>query len=338
MTRRSEESSLPALPEEFSFIRRHFLALAGEGALGLTDDAAIFTPRPHHELVVAADAMVEGVHFLPTDPPDTIGRKLLRTNLSDMAAMDARPFGWPRTPSCPKKDGRHDDAWFAAFTAGLKQDQALFDVSLLGGDTTSTSGPLVLSLTILGDVSPGKALRRNGAQAGDGLWVTGTIGDGALGLKALLGELPDTTGWLTERYHLPRPRLGLELGDIAHAAMDVSDGLVQDTAHLARESGLGVRLDVDAVPLSDAARAVVTNDVLRELCLTGGDDYELLLAVPEEQSLQLQARCSAHGVPVTRIGRFEPAGMGLKAVRPDGTSFPLSRSGWSHMGSDENFI
>lgn len=320
-----------ALPDEFSFIRRHFRRLAGKEALDLTDDAAVFTPPPGKELVIAADAMVEGVHFLPNDPPQTIGRKLLRANLSDMAAMGARPFGWLLTLACPKADSRYNDAWFEAFSDGLAEDQVLFGVSLLGGDTTSTRGPLVLSLTILGDVSRGHALRRNGAQEGDGLWVTGTIGDGALGLLALQGKIADPTGWLAERYRLPCPRLGLALSGIAHAAMDVSDGLVQDIGHLARESGLAVRLDVGSVPLSDAAEAVVTDDEGLAVCLTGGDDYELLLAVPDNQTGFLLARCEERNITVTRIGQFVSGQTGVQVLRHDGSAFPLRRQGWSHF-------
>ncbi|MFT8895532.1 MAG: thiamine-phosphate kinase [Acetobacter sp.] len=328
----SATDSFPqTLPDEFSFIRRHFRRLAGKDALNLTDDAAVFTPSPGKEMVIAADAMVEGVHFLPDDPPDTVGRKLLRANLSDMAAMGARPFGWLLTLACPKADSRYDDVWFEAFSDGLVEDQALFGVSLLGGDTTSTRGPLVLSLTILGDVAPGHALRRNGAQEGDGLWVTGTIGDGALGLLALQGKVADPTGWLAERYRLPRPRLGLDLSGIAHAAMDVSDGLVQDVGHLARESGLGARLNVDSVPLSDAARSIVTDDAGLALCLTGGDDYELLLAVPEDRTTALLSHCQERNIAVTRIGEFVGGTSSVHVVRHDGSHFPIHRQGWSHF-------
>ncbi|MBB3882810.1 thiamine-phosphate kinase [Acetobacter oeni] len=328
------EEGVTALPDEFAFIRRHFLALAGPGALGLTDDAAVFTPPAGRELVIAVDAMVEGVHFLPDDPPETIGRKLLRANLSDMAAMGARPSGWLLTLACPDRaaEPRFNEAWFAAFAGGLAEDQRLFGLSLLGGDTTSTRGPLVLSLTIVGDVVPGRALRRNGARDGDGLWVTGTIGDGALGLKVLLGELADRDGWLAGRYRLPSPRLGPDLAGIAHAAMDVSDGLVQDAGHLARESGLGVVIEADAVPLSAAARALVTGrDDLLAVCLTGGDDYELLLAVPDDEAAALQACCAAAGVLVTRIGRFGAERAGVRVCRADGAVFPLARTGWSHF-------
>src|SRR5271169_1473023 len=169
----------PMLPAEFDLIARHFRPLAGPGALDLRDDAALLTPPPGRELVLTVDAMVAGVHFLPDDPPDLIGRKLLRVNLSDLAAKGATPLAYLMTVSAPKGT---PDAWFAGFAAGLAQDQAEFGVSLLGGDTTSTPGPLSLSLTILGHVAPGRMVRRTGARAGDGIWVTGTIGDGALGL------------------------------------------------------------------------------------------------------------------------------------------------------------
>ena len=174
-----------ALPSEFDLIGRHFRPLAGPGALDLEDDAAVLTPPPGRALVMAADAMVAGVHYLPDDPADGVARKLLRVNLSDLAAMGAEPLGYLLTVSAPTAT---PDAWFAAFAAGLAADQAAFGVSLLGGDTTSTPGPVTLSLTIIGHVAPGAAIRRRGAKPGDEVWVTGTIGDGALGLAASLGE------------------------------------------------------------------------------------------------------------------------------------------------------
>ena len=192
------------LPGEFVRIARYFKPLAGPGALELGDDAAVFAPPVGRELVVAADAMVAGVHFLADDPPDLVARKLLRTNLSDLAAMGAVPFGYLLTVSVPRGT---PDAWFAAFSAGLAQDQAEFGVALLGGDTTSTAGPVSLSLTIMGSVASGQALRRNGARAGDGIWVSGTIGDGALGLLAAQGAIVD--GYLADRYRVPQPRLAL---------------------------------------------------------------------------------------------------------------------------------
>jgi thiamine-monophosphate kinase len=310
------------MPKEFDLIQ-NFTPLAAPESLGLLDDAAIFTPPPGRDLVVSADAIVEGVHFLPTDPPGLIARKLLRVNLSDLAAMGAIPLYYLLTLSLPRTA---DDAWFAAFAAGLALDQAEFGISLLGGDTTSTPGPISLSATIIGHVAPGCALRRNGAQAGDELWVTGTIGDGALGLLALRGEVADPQGYLADRYHLPRPRLGLSLLGIVSAAMDVSDGLIQDAGHLASAAGLGVAIEAARVPLSAEARAAGR----LELCLTGGDDYELLLAVPPLQTDGLQRCCSRAGLPVTRIGNFTANGHAAVVRDEAGIILPI-QGGWSHF-------
>uniref|UniRef100_UPI0034E19F6A thiamine-phosphate kinase n=1 Tax=Roseomonas rosulenta TaxID=2748667 RepID=UPI0034E19F6A len=272
-----------SLPPEFALIARHFRPLAGEGALDLSDDAAVLDVPPGRRLVVAADAMVEGVHYLPDDPPETIGRKLLRVNLSDLAAMGAAPLGYLMTTSFRR--GVTED-WIAGFVRGLALDQAEFGLQVLGGDTTATPGPTCLSLTILGTVAPGAELRRAGARPGDDVWVSGTIGDGALGLKVLRGELPgDAAGHLARRYRLPQPRLALgqAIATLARAGMDVSDGLVQDLGHLCRAAGCGAELAAGAVPLSPAARALVVADpALLPVVLTGGDDYELLFtAAPE---------------------------------------------------------
>ena len=273
--------------------------------------------------MVSADTIVEGVHFLPGDPVETLGRKLLRVNLSDMAAMGATPLHYLMTVSVPRGTGA---AWFAAYAAGLALDQAEFGVTLLGGDTTSTPGPITLSATIIGHVAPGRALQRSGARPGDGLWVTGTIGDGALGLLALRGQVPDLDGFLAARYRLPQPRLSLELAGIASAGMDVSDGLVQDCGHLARASGLRVEIDTARIPLS---RAAATANLL-ETCLTGGDDYELLLAVPLENETSLIAECARKAVPVTQIGRFAP---GPPEVQVSAGTIRLDPKtpGWNHF-------
>ena len=232
---------------EFSLIARHFRPLAGPGALDLQDDAAVLAPPPGRDLVLTADAMVAGVHFLPDDPPDLVGRKLLRVNLSDLAAKGATPFGYLMTVSAPRGT---PDAWFAGFAAGLTEDQKQYGVVLLGGDTTSTPGPMSLSLTIIGHVAPGQAVRRAGARPGDGIWVTGTIGDGALGLAVARGKLQDPTGHLLSRYRLPQPRIGLAIVGIASAGMDVSDGLVQDLGHICRAGGLAAEIDASLVPQS----------------------------------------------------------------------------------------
>ena len=320
-----------SIPPEFSLIYKHFLPLAGAGALALGDDAAVFAPPPGRELVVAADAMVAGVHFLPDDPPDLVARKLLRTNLSDLAAMGAAPLGYLLTVSVPRDTPQ---AWFAGFAAGLAADQAEFGLQVLGGDTTSTPGPVSLSLTILGTVVPGTALRRNGARPGDGVWVTGTIGDGALGLMAAMGRLPDPDGFLAGRYRLPQPRvaLGLCLAGIATAAMDISDGLVQDLGHLCRGGGLGAGIEAAHLPLSPAAATAVAADpALLARCLTGGDDYELLLAVPESRAAELRAAAASCGVAVTRIGRFGEGAPDVSVLGPDGAPMALAAGGWSHF-------
>lgn len=320
------------LPPEFALIARHFRPLAGPGALDLLDDAAVITPPAGRELVLAADAMVAGVHFLPDDPAETIGRKLLRTNLSDLAAMGAVPLAYLLTASLP---ARLAPDWLAQFSAGLALDQAEFGITLLGGDTTSTPGPMSLSLTILGHVAPGQALRRQGAGPGQDIWVSGTIGDGTLGLAVLQGEVPgEASGHLASRYRLPRPRmaLGQALVGLATAAMDVSDGLVQDLGHLCRVAGCAAEIEASRVPLSDDAAALLalSPDLLSRI-LTGGDDYELLFAAPPEAAAEIDARAAASGVAATRIGRFLPGEAGVTVRDARGGAVPVGRGGWSHF-------
>ena len=313
------------VPAEFGLIARHFAPLAGPGGLGLLDDAALLEPPPGRALVLTADAMVAGVHFLPDDPADLVGGKLLRVNLSDLAAKGAAPLGYLMTVSAPRETG---EAWFAGFAAGLARDQAEFGISLLGGDTTHTPGALTLSLTCIGHVGGEGMVRRAGARAGDEVWVTGTIGDGALGLAALQGRVADADGFLADRYRRPRPRLGVATPELVAAAMDVSDGLMQDLGHLARAGGLGAVVELGAVPFSEAARAAGAAWV--ETCLTGGDDYELLMAVRPGQGEALRAAAGRAGVEVSRIGRFR-TGTGVQAVDAEGRALALGRSGWSHF-------
>ena len=267
--------------------------------------------------------MVEGVHFLPQDHPTEIARKLLRVNLSDLAAMGAAPLAYLLTLSAPRNT---PDPWFAAFAQGLAMDGAEFNIELLGGDTTHTPGPLTLSLTAIGHVPPDGATRRTGAQPGDEIWVTGTIGDAALGLLARQGEIPDPTGHLSARYGLPQPRLGLLRPGLVHAAMDVSDGLVQDIGHLARAAGLGAEIWADAVPLSDAARAAG----MLELCLTGGDDYELVMAISPDQQQALADAARERDMAVHRAGRFVPR-PGVRVLDASGIEVRVGRDGWSHF-------
>lgn len=314
---------MSAAPAEFGLIARHFRPLAGPGGLDLLDDAALFTPPAGREIVITADAMVAGVHFLPDDPADTVGQKLLRVNLSDLAAMGAAPLAYLMTVSAPRGT---PDQWFAGFAAGLARDQAAFGIVLLGGDTTHTPGPISLSLTCIGHVAPGQAVRRRGAQAGDEIWLTGTIGDGALGLRALTEGLADPDGFLAGRYRVPTPRLGVLRPGLVHAAMDVSDGLVQDLGHLARAAGLTAELIATDVPLSAAAQALGPEWLAT--CLTGGDDYELLMAVSPGGGEALRAAASP--VPVACVGRFGP-GEGVRVIGAGGEVINLTNAGWSHF-------
>lgn len=312
-----------SLPPEFAAIARHFRPLAGEGALGLADDAALLAPPPGCELVLAADAMVAGVHFLADDPPETIARKLLRVNLSDLAAMGAAPLGYLMTVALPRG---LPEGWLAGFAAGLAQDQARFGLQVMGGDTISTPGPVTLSLTILGTVPPGAALRRAGARPGDVIWVSGRIGDGWLGLRAARGEWPDPTGALAAHYRLPEPRLALgrALRGLAHACMDVSDGLLQDLSHLCRAGGVAAEVEAALIPVSDAAAPVAA-------LATGGDDYELLFAAAPEAEEAVLAAAATAATPVTRIGRFTAAPPRVTLRAPGGEDITPERLGWSHL-------
>jgi thiamine-monophosphate kinase len=309
---------------EFGRIARYFAPLASAEALGLADDAALWTPPAGRQAVLTVDQMIEGVHFLPDDPADLVARKLMRRNLSDLAAMGARAEGYLLTTAL-----RADtpETWLSAFAEGLAADQARFGLPLWGGDSSSTPGPVMTSITMIGSVEPGAALRRGGAVAGDALYVTGTIGDAVLGLHAARGEIADPTGHFRARRLLPEPRIGLALAGLVHAAIDVSDGLVQDLGHVCRASGCGAVIEADRVPLSPAARAA--GPAWRETILTGGDDYELLIAAPAGSDHELRQACA--GTPLTRIGHFVAGAPAVTAVDKDGRPVTLARTGWQHF-------
>jgi thiamine-monophosphate kinase len=267
--------------DEFETIARLLrpLTRGAPEALGLLDDAAVLAGRPGFDLVITKDALVEGVHFLPGDPLDLVARKLLRVNLSDLAAKAAEPFGYLLAIAWPKGADRE------AFARGLAEDGEAFGLALLGGDTVATPGPLTASVTMLGWVPDGGMVKRSGARPGDLLAVSGVIGDGWLGLKAAKGEIEDAG--LADRYRLPRPRLDLrEALRGAHAAADVSDGLLADAGHVALASGCGVHIDLERLPLSAPARRWLDSQADAEAALlalaSGGDDYEIVCAAPGE--------------------------------------------------------
>jgi thiamine-monophosphate kinase len=319
---------------EFARIARYFAPLAGPGALGLVDDAAIIDPPPGRQLVLTTDALVAGIHFLPDDPAELVARKLLRVNLSDLAAMGAAPVGYLMTTALPPAC---DEVWLAGFAAGLAADQKEFAIALLGGDSVATPGPATLSLTAIGSVAAGQAIRRDGALPGDGIYVSGTIGDAALGLRFLRGDLAGLgaaeRSFLAERYHLPQPRLalGARLAGIAHAMLDISDGLVGDIGHLCEVSGVAAVIDADRVPLSAGARQALHGDTaLLTLVLAGGDDYELVFAAPRELDAAIDALAKMLALPITRIGRFE-TGEGVRVLDGTGKDIDLASPGYRHF-------
>ena len=319
---------------EFGRIRQFFAPLAGPGGLRLGDDAALVDCPSGHCIVATVDQAVEGVHFLPDDPPDLIAKKLLRRNLSDLAAMGAAPRHYLLTTALPKS---RDDDWLRRFAEGLSEDQRRFGIDLLGGDSTSTTGPAVLTLTALGEVATGAELRRNGACPGDRVWASGTIGDAFLGLKVLRGELqglaPEHRAALTARYHLPDPRieLGPRLHGIAHALIDVSDGLVADLGHICEQSGVAATVRLEAVPISDAAVAAVAgHELLRAQLAAGGDDYELLFAAAFEHAAAIVDLSASLGLPITEIGTID-IGAGVRLLAADGREVLLSSQGWKHF-------
>lgn len=294
-------------PSEDELIARYFAPLAGPGADGMRDDAATLTPSPGCDLVLTADAVVAGVHFFPDDPPASLARKALGVNLSDLAAKGAVPRGFLLTLALP------DDwieAWLSAFTGGLAEAAAAAGCPLLGGDTVRSGGPALIGVTAFGEVPTGGMVRRTTARVGDRLCVSGTIGDGALGLllrrepawgAALDGAM---RGHLADRYLHPRPRLSLAtlLRRHASAAMDVSDGFAGDLAKMLG-GGRGALIETSSIPLSPAAAAALAAEPgLIDPILTGGDDYEVLCAVPPEAVGPFLGECVEAGIPMAAVG------------------------------------
>jgi thiamine-monophosphate kinase len=330
--------------KEAELIARYFAPLAGEGGLGLRDDAALLTPPPGTQIVVTADALIGGVHFFAEDPPDRIAAKALAVNLSDLAAKAADPLGFLLTVALPRD---WTPRWLESFALGLGEIAHEYGCPLLGGDTVATPGPLVLSITALGAVTAGKMAPRMGAQVGDVIYVSGTIGDAALGLalrQAELKGLPepewaaqlsrDEKAELVSRYLLPRPRLALvrAVRACASASMDVSDGLVGDLRAMMRASGTSVRIDVRKTPLSTAAAAALRADPhLIERMLCGGDDYEILCAAPPKEAARFEALALAAKVQVTAIGTVGPARAGDIFVGPDDKPLSFRHERFSHF-------
>ena len=319
---------------EFERIRRFFAPLAGPGGLGLLDDAALVECGAGQRLVVTADALVAGVHYLPDDPPDLVARKLLRVNLSDLAAMGARPLHYLLTTALPAALGSD---WIAGFARGLDEDQRRFGVDLLGGDSVAISGPAALSLTAIGEVAAGMEIRRSGACVGDLVWVSGTLGDAFLGLAVLRGAYPELEpeyrAGLIRRFQIPDPRveLGPRLVGIAHAMIDISDGLIADLGHICETSHVAAVVELESLPLSPAARVIVNGEPgLRISLAAGGDDYELLFTAAAGSTNVIGAMSSALALPITRIGRIE-LGEGVRLLDAEGRTIPVGDPGYRHF-------
>jgi thiamine-monophosphate kinase len=329
----------PDIAGEEAFIETYFapLAASARGAFGLKDDCAVLGPEPGHDLVLTTDAIAEGIHFMPGDRPDDIAWKALAVNVSDLAGKGAKPVGYLLSlavPQAPAPD------WIAAFTRGLKEAQDAFGLALFGGDTDRRSNaPLSITIMAFGTVPSGGMIQRATARAGDFLYVSGTLGDAALGLRLRQGFVPgpmeeEARHWLERRYLRPEPRLGLRDALLACAtgAMDISDGLVKDLGRLCRAAGVAAQIEAKDVPLSKpAAELVARHPDLRLLALTGGDDYEVLAAVPPDHAEHFERLALAGGVPVSRIGWLEP-GAGVVARDALGTPIDLPATGYDHFG------
>lgn len=325
------------LDGEVAIIAEFLAPLTGgdAGAAGLLDDVATLTPEPGIDLVVTTDSLIEGVHFLAGDIPSF---KAVAVNISDLIAKGATPRAYLLTLALSDKPTRQ---FMAQLVEGLAASQQAFGCRLIGGDTDRTPGPFTLTVTAIGEIGRGRIVRRDGARAGDLLVVTGTIGDAALGLAlrkepSLAGRARlsrETAAGLIARFDRPVPRLEAAqlVSEFAHAAMDVSDGLVKDLERLVATSGAGADVNVDRIPISPGARAMLDRGVCDLAALIGGgEDYEVLMAIAPERWADVRTRADALGVPVTQIGSVR-AQTGIAWRNAAGHEFTLGRRGWDHF-------
>lgn len=318
---------------EFDLIKQYFTRQRAQRAttlLGIGDDCALLAPSAGKLLAVSSDMLVEGRHFIQGADPVTLGHKCLAVNLSDLAAMGATPLGFTLALALPAAD----PVWLDGFSRGLFALADAFDCELVGGDTTK--GPLNICITIFGELTPGQALRRAAAQPGDDIWISGTLGDARLALAGYLGELAldeDALARAGTRLHAPTPRVALGRllaeGGLAHAALDISDGLVGDLGHILNASKVGATLDLDALPAGPVL-ARQPRELRRRFSAAGGDDYELCFTAPAAQHAAIVAAGARCGTAVTRVGRIE-AEAGLRMVDGDGRPLELDLRGWDHF-------
>lgn len=313
---------------EFDLIARYFQRPGGQAVLGIGDDCALVAPTPGMQLAISTDMLVEGRHFLSTVAPQWLGHKALAVNLSDLAACGARPLAFTLSLALP----RVEEAFLDGFSRGLFALADAHAIELVGGDTTA--GPLNISITVFGEVPPGRALLRSGAQPGDALWVSGTLGDARLALECFRGTMPlpgEQFQQVRQAMEQPQPRvaLGQALQGVATAAADISDGLLGDLGHILSRSRVGAVLHAEALPRSAVLKAQPLA-VQRQCTLAGGDDYELVFTAPADQAAAVQSAARAAGVAVTCVGRIEAA-PGLRVVDAQGAPLAHGLASFDHF-------
>ncbi len=325
-----------AMLSEFDLIKQYFMRPPGttvrRATLGIGDDCALLTPAPGTQMAISSDMLVEGRHFFAAADPRKLGHKCLAVNLSDLAAMGARPVAFTLALALPSAER----SWLAGFSEGLFALADAFECELIGGDTTK--GPRNISITIFGEIEPGHALRRSGAQAGDDIWVSGTLGDARLALAGLREELvldSDALAAAAVRMHTPTPRVALGMAlaasGLARAAIDISDGLVGDLGHILAASGVGATLDVDVLPAGPVL-ATRPLSLRRQFTVAGGDDYELCFTAAASSSTRILALAAAVATPVTRVGRIDVT-PGLRFIDADAQTLELRLAGFDHFTS-----
>lgn len=324
-------------PNEFGLIAKYFAPLAGEGSFGLLDDAALLRVPDGKQLVVTQDALAAGVHFFADDPPQLIAKKALRVNISDLVAKGATPLAYSLAL------GLNDDwseAWIAEFARGLGEDQTEFEITLTGGDTFRSPGGTMISVTAFGLIDPDKYISRLGACAGDTLFTTGTIGDAALGLEAVLGKLDlqeltaEETNHLINAYLLPQPTIIMAdiIGTFASASMDISDGLLGDLEKLCAASGVGAYIECEKIPLSQPVKKLVQAvPGCLESALTGGDDYQLLFTIPTDKMDAFLQAIQALPTKVSKIGVVNGVENGVRLVDRKGEHLSFDNTSYQHF-------
>lgn len=316
---------------EFDLIARYFTRPVRHSALtlGVGDDCALLQPRADHELAISTDMLVEGRHFFSDADANALGHKSLAVNLSDLAAMGAEPLAFTLALALPSID----ENWLSAFSKGLFALADQHNIALIGGDTTK--GPLTMSITVFGDIPTGQALRRSQAKVGDDIWVSGTLGDARLALSAMQGKLVLETHAFNQaavHLHRPTPRiaLGMALRDVAHAAIDISDGLLGDLQHVLKQSNVGATLQADDLPLGEILKSTQTTTVCHEFALNGGDDYELCFTAPTTKREAVHQAATKANTVVTRIGQITAA-REINILNAAGEALAISSNSYDHF-------